>query len=261
MSVPSTYKYTSFDKRWMQVVSKDDALQILVDNEWKRGHAIQLNLDTVRLRLDGTDIYKDVNCSFVKILEKKIRQNQLVPIEVNDLVTLQYEADVVSAIVTQVQNYVKLVITSPKSIGKEIFVQPNQLRYVAKGYTLYELPPLNSADHAHNPINSQPLKSNGILRAASSSSPMPNNQMNSGMALLYPAPCIIMAIPPLNDPADFPEAMAVQFPWRQNDTPTVLPVIRMSPGTMVVVVPGSSSVGILANQGPVQVPVQPVTMT
>ncbi len=25
-----------------------------------------------------------------------------------------------------------------------------------------------------------------------------NNQMNSGMALLYPAPCIIMAIPPLN---------------------------------------------------------------
>lgn len=114
----------------------------------------------------------------------------------------------VSAIVTQVQNYVKLVITSPKSIGKEIFVQPNQLRYVAKGYTLCgfsslslsadELPPLNSADHAHNPINSQPLKSNGILRAASSSSPMPNNQMNSGMALLYPAPCIIMAIPPLN---------------------------------------------------------------
>ena len=63
------------------------------------------------------------------------------------------------------------------------------------------------------------------------------------------------------DPADFPEAMAVQFPWRQNATPTVLPVIRMSPGTMVVVVPGSSSVGILANQGPVQVPVQPVTMT
>ena len=50
------------------------------------------------------------------------------------------------------------------------------------------------------------------------------------------------------DPADFPEAMAVQFPWRQNNTPTVLPVIRMSPGTMVVVVPGSSSVGILANQ-------------
>lgn len=33
MSVPSTYKYTSFDKRWMQVVSKDDALQILVDVE------------------------------------------------------------------------------------------------------------------------------------------------------------------------------------------------------------------------------------
>ena len=101
---------------------------------------------------------------------------------------------------------------------------------------------------------------------------MSNNQMNSGMALLYPAPCIIMAIPPLNgclycghrhriDPADFPEAMAVQFPWRQNDTPTVLPVIRMSPGTMVVVVPGSSSVGLIANQGPVQVPVQPVTMS
>ena len=50
--------------------------------------------------------------------------------------------------------------------------------------------------------------------------------------------------------------MAVQFPWRRNESPTILPVIRMGPGTMVVVVPGASSVGVLANQGPVQVPVQ-----
>lgn len=63
---------------------------------------MQLNLDSVRLRLEGTDTIEDVSCNIVKILEKKstlydsifdrtVRQNQIVPIEVNDLVTLQYE--------------------------------------------------------------------------------------------------------------------------------------------------------------------------
>lgn len=112
MSSPPHHIYSSFDKRWMQVVSKDDIIQILVDvleicenkkqNEWRRGRALQLNLDSVRLRLEGTDTIEDVSCNIVKILEKKstfyyqrnnftVRQNQIVPIEVNDLVTLQYE--------------------------------------------------------------------------------------------------------------------------------------------------------------------------
>lgn len=73
-----------------------------------------------------------------------------------------------------------------------------------------EFPPLNN-DHPTNanpsrpvsgdgkPVNSQGTKYSGLLKtAASSSSFSSNNQMNSGMALLYPAPCIIMAIPPLN---------------------------------------------------------------
>lgn len=73
-----------------------------------------------------------------------------------------------------------------------------------------EFPPLNS-DHSMNanssgtvsgdgkPLNSQGTKYSGLLKtAASSSSFSSSNQMNSGMALLYPAPCIIMAIPPLN---------------------------------------------------------------
>ena len=51
--------------------------------------------------------------------------------------------------------------------------------------------------------------------------------------------------------------MAVQFPWRKNESPTILPVIRMGPGTMVVVVPSASGVGVMAAQGPVQVSVQP----
>ena len=51
--------------------------------------------------------------------------------------------------------------------------------------------------------------------------------------------------------------MAVQFPWRKNESPTILPVIRMGPGTMVVVVPSASGVGVMAAQGPVQVSVKP----
>ena len=35
------------------------------------------------------------------------------------------------------------------------------------------------------------------------------------------------------DPADFPESMAVQFPWRMNEPPTILPVIRMGGGAFI----------------------------
>lgn len=65
MSNPPYHVYSSFDKRWMQVVSKDDTIQILVDvfelvrlmNRMSGGEvsALQLNLDSVRLRLEGTD--------------------------------------------------------------------------------------------------------------------------------------------------------------------------------------------------------------
>ena len=59
------------------------------------------------------------------------------------------------------------------------------------------------------------------------------------------------------DPADFPENRDEQFPWRMNEPPTILPVIRMGPGTMVVVVP-SSQTDMMGNQGIMQVAVQPV---
>lgn len=50
--------------------------------------------------------------------------------------------------------------------------------------------------------------------------------------------------------------MAIQFPWRVNEPPSVLPVIRMGPGTMVVVVPPSYRNNTMMNQGPMQVPIQ-----
>lgn len=54
--------------------------------------------------------------------------------------------------------------------------------------------------------------------------------------------------------------MAVQFPWRANDPPSILPVIRMGPGTMVVVVPASYRTNSMMNQpnmqGSIQAPIQ-----
>ena len=50
--------------------------------------------------------------------------------------------------------------------------------------------------------------------------------------------------------------MAIQFPWRVNEPPSILPVIRMGPGTMVVIVPPSYHNNTLMNQGPMQVPIQ-----
>ena len=50
--------------------------------------------------------------------------------------------------------------------------------------------------------------------------------------------------------------MAIQFPWRVNEPPSILPVIRMGPGTMVVIVPPSYHNNTLMNQGPIQVPIQ-----
>lgn len=41
----------------------------------------------------------------------------------------------VSAIVTQVQSFVKVVITSQKNYGKDSFLPSDSLQFVAKGYT------------------------------------------------------------------------------------------------------------------------------
>ena len=121
-------------------MSKEDIIQVLVDNEWRRGVVVQLRLDSVRIKIEGTDKVIDVNSNVVKILEKKVKQNQIVPIEVNDLVTLIYDSDVVSGIVVQVQSFVQVIITSPKNNGKDVIVSADKLRFVAKGYLLHDTP-------------------------------------------------------------------------------------------------------------------------
>lgn len=73
--------YKSFNARWKQIVSKDDIVQVVVDvgngvyyliqNEWKKGTAIQLNSNIVQIRLNDTGKIVNVGCSNIRILEKK----------------------------------------------------------------------------------------------------------------------------------------------------------------------------------------------
>lgn len=73
--------YSSFDSRWKKVVSKDDIVSVDTNvqvhtlfhskNGWKKGVAIMLNLEYVRIKLDETNSFIDVNCKSVKILKKK----------------------------------------------------------------------------------------------------------------------------------------------------------------------------------------------
>lgn len=121
------------------------------------------------------------------------------------------------------QSFVQVIITSPKNNGKDVIVSADKLRFVAKGYLLRK-PTRNpspeddttpSADGKdpkqlmNSSYRANPMADNQASSASSkyagASKPMntananpATNQMNSGMALLYPAPCIIMAIPPLN---------------------------------------------------------------
>lgn len=103
-----------------------------------------------------------------------------------------------------------------------MIVSADKLRFVAKGYLLRKHPWDNSSqdDTPSNPDGKDPKQtlnssyransmadsqSSPHTKATETSKPVNTanvnpaaNQMNSGMALLYPAPCIIMAIPPLN---------------------------------------------------------------
>lgn len=73
------------------------------------------------------------------------------------------------------------------------------------------------------------------------------------IALLYPAPCVVMAVPYKTsihsffvsclDPDSFPEAMYVQMPDRAPGQPVLLPVVRMGCDTALVVIPPSKGKG------------------
>ena len=89
--------------------------------------------------------------------------------------------------------------------------------------------------------NTQPMSNQNI----------DNNHIPPAVALLYPAPCVVMAVPHMTgiflfslletlDPNSYPEAMSVHLPWSTN--PTLLPVVRMGSGTVLVVVPPASPV-------------------
>lgn len=69
----------------------------------------------------------------------------------------------------------------------------------------------------------------------------PSQSNPSAVALLYPAPCVVMAVPHQTDPNSFPEAMAVQLPGCAPGNPSILPVVRMGSGTVLVVVPPSNT--------------------
>ena len=78
-------------------------------------------------------------------------------------------------------------------------------------------------------------------------------QQASQIALLYPAPCVVMAVPYntsilfcfalIVDPDSFPEAMYVQMPDCPPGKPSLLPVVRMGCDTALVVVPPSKNRG------------------
>ena len=188
--------YSSFDSRWKKVVSKDDIVSVDTNNGWKKGVAIVLNLEYVRIKLDETNSFIDVNCKSVKILKKKISDTQNIPIEVNDLVTLDLNNEVVSGIITSIRMSVEVIITSPKKLGKVVVVNPSALRFVAKGYSIKQFSPLHTA----NPRD--------IQRMTQIDTQSYSHLLN-GMALLYPAPCIIMSVSHQANPEDYPESMAV----------------------------------------------------
>ena len=95
---------------------------------------------------------------------------------------------------------------------------------------------------------------------------MATAQQPSQIALLYPAPCVVMAVPYNTsiilyisiysiDPDSFPEAMYVQMPDCPPGKPSLLPVVRMGCDTALVVVPPAK------NRGQAAVTMAPVKTT
>ena len=86
--------------------------------------------------------------------------------------------------------------------------------------------------------------------------PINTEQNPTNVALLYPAPCVVMAVPYntstfllisfSSDPDSFPEAMWVQLPDHSSRQPVLLPVVRMGCDTALVVIPPKNrTVGLL----------------
>ena len=94
-----------------------------------------------------------------------------------------------------------MVVISQKHLGQEFALSPEQLHFVAKGYYFPWMKYAKAKQRGNdfsNMLSNTPGMNDAFSLANKKISPIvnPANQMNSGMALLYPSPCIIMAIPP-----------------------------------------------------------------
>ncbi|KAK8803544.1 hypothetical protein WA158_001238 [Blastocystis sp. Blastoise] len=256
--------YTQIDNKYTKYISKGDSILYNQEGRSINGTAVAISPKSIKVKLDNSDICVDVKNDCVSI-QKKCTPS-IIPIEKNDLVSVQYEGENCTAIVLRTQVQTVTVVLVGGKITKSVAFPYTQLKFMAKGYTNWiqdeaffandqntqntgMLNQMNTRINTQTQSNVSQMSnvkqtrgmndigSNNISQYSNTQA-TDNSHLPPAVALLYPAPCVVMAVPHLTDPNSYPEAMAVHLPWSPNN-PTVLPVVRMGSGTVLVVVPNT----------------------
>lgn len=254
--------YQSQDAKSSSYVSKGDSICFTQENKQYSATAVSISPNVTRVQLERSDRYTDVKNDTVSIKEK-YKYSGSIPVEVNDLVVVNHDNEQITAIVIGVEA-MKARIYLVGNQRQAIDVNISDLSYLAKGYVnwvpedILRSAPSNLQNQGtnryvaqtNNATTHQMDKKNYNMNQGQtntytntqqmSNQNIDNNHIPPAVALLYPAPCVVMAVPHMTDPNSYPEAMSVHLPWSTN--PTLLPVVRMGSGTVLVVVPPASPV-------------------
>ncbi|OAO18237.1 hypothetical protein AV274_0019 [Blastocystis sp. ATCC 50177/Nand II] len=234
-----TFTYSSIDNKWNQFASKGDRIQIVNQGQSFQGTVEAASPSCVLITLDNTGKQVEVKHNSFQIVKRRLTTQNNIPVETGDLIVFTADGNAYTGIISAIDaaaNLAAVDVVSNTKVGRQQ-VAINKLSYLAKGYTTGNMSPMPQVN-ASSPgsVQIQPQNPQGV--------PQINTAQNaSQIALLYPAPCVVMAVPYNTNPDSFPEAMYVQMPDRAPGQPVLLPVVRMGCDTALVVIPPAKGRG------------------
>ncbi|KAK8794423.1 hypothetical protein WA171_003546 [Blastocystis sp. BT1] len=223
------FTYSSIDNKWNQYASKGDRIQFSSQGQVYQAVVDSASVSSVLATILNTHKQIELKHGSFQFVERRMNTTTSIPIENGDLVSFITDAVSYTGIVSNVDANSSLAdvdVISNVKIGK-LQIPVNKLSYLAKGY-IFGNPNAASA---------------GTANTAPQTPSVVSAQNASQIALLYPAPCVVMAVPYNTNPDSFPEAMYVQMPDRNPGQPVLLPVVRMGCDTALVVIPPNKGRG------------------
>ncbi|KAK8803158.1 hypothetical protein WA588_002313 [Blastocystis sp. NMH] len=214
-----TLNYFAVEPQSKSYPSYGDIVNVMNNRNRLRAQVIsvQQKNDSVTVKLDNVNSPKVVNRKLIQIAEKYTDRVGIrnIAVEVNDIVTVTYEAQIFKAVVTRVfpkQKSVEVLVMSSKMMDTKIQLPVERIRFFARGLVVFK--PQTATVQAN---------------------PLPSPQSRTIEAIMVDAPCVVKVVPLNEEPDNYDDLMAVTFHEGSNESPKILPLIRVKCGTILCV--------------------------